>query len=162
FSITAGFIEWPHNLLNVHAFSGFVERVLPHTNLKSDLPEEIVFQGIAAAVTLIGLYFGYLLYYRNLNIVPLMKSSPYLIDIRNFFYSGWGFDYLYDAVLVRPFVWITKLNKSDIFDSIYNGIANLNIYLNRLLSVTQSGSLRWYVAGVLIGILFILTIQILL
>ena len=91
-----------------------------------------------------------------------MQQSPYLKDIRDFFFAGWGFDYLYDAILVKPYEWITRVNKSDLFDSVYNGIAQLNVRLNRLLSTTQNGSLRWYVAGVLIGILFILTLQILL
>jgi NADH-quinone oxidoreductase subunit L len=162
FSLTAGFIEWPHNLLHVQLFSHFVETVLPTAVLKDALPPEILFQTIAAVTMLLGLYAGYILYYRKPGLVPRMQRSPYLKDIRDFFFAGWGFDYLYDAVLVKPYEWITRINKSDFFDSIYNGIAQLNVRLNRLLSGTQNGSLRWYVAGVLIGILFILTLQILL
>ena len=84
------------------------------------------------------------------------------MGIRQFFFSGWGFDYLYDVVFVRPFLFITRINKADVFDKFYNGIAKANQALNRLLSVSQNGSLRWYIAGVLIGILFILALQLLL
>ena len=31
--------------------------------------------------------------------------------------------------------------------------------LNQLFSVSQNGSIRWYIAGVIIGIIFILTLQ---
>lgn len=47
----------------------------------------------------------------------------------------------------------------DVFDQLYNGIVQTNLRLSRLLSVSQNGSLRWYIVGVLIGILFIITLQ---
>ena len=90
------------------------------------------------------------------------KQQPGPVGLRNFFFAGWSFDQLYDAVFVKPFLFITRVNKADVFDQLYNGIAKANQALNRLLSVTQNGSLRWYIAGVLIGILFILTLQLLL
>ncbi|HJT75274.1 MAG TPA: hypothetical protein VJ720_14665, partial [Chitinophaga sp.] len=61
-----------------------------------------------------------------------------------------------------PFLFITRINKSDISDKLYTAIANVSMLLNRQFSVTQNGSLRWYVTGVLIGILFIITLQLLL
>ncbi len=91
---------------------------------------------------LLGLYTGYILYYRTPGLVPRMQQSPYLKDIRDFFFAGWGFDYLYDAILVKPYEWITRVNKSDLFDSVYNGIAQLNVRLNRLLS----GNTKWIAA----------------
>jgi NADH-quinone oxidoreductase subunit L len=58
---------------------------------------------------------------------------------------------LYDRLLVRPFLWIADINKKDIIDSGYTGIANLNRSLNALLSKTQTGSIRWYAMGTAIG-----------
>lgn len=81
---------------------------------------------------------------------------------RNFLFNGWGFDQLYDRLFVKPFLFITRVNKTDVFDRLYNGLAQVNLKFNRLLSVTQNGSLRWYIAGVLIGILFIITLQLVL
>ena len=156
-SITAGFIEWPHNLVHVTFFSDFVQKVLPETVLKDGVPAEIIFQGIAAVVTLAGIYFGYLLYYHSSGIK--WQQSPTFSAIRNFLFSGWRFDDFYEVAFVKPFKYITRINKSDIFDKLYNGIAKANIKLNQLLSVSQNGSLRWYAVGVLIGILFILTLQ---
>jgi NADH-quinone oxidoreductase subunit L len=161
-SVAAGFIELPHNIAHVSLFSDVVEKVLPTTVIKQELPNEFLFQAIAMAVTLFGIYTGYNLYYRNKHEVEEWKLSPTNIAIREFLYKGWMFDQLYDYVFVRPFVFITNLNKADIFDSIYKGIAAGSCKLNDWLSVSQNGSLRWYVAGVLFGILFILTLQLLL
>ena len=161
-SIIAGFIEWPHNMVHLTLFSDLVQKVLPATVLKQDVPSEAIFQAIAILITLSGIYLGYQLYYRDTRVIEQWKQMPALGSIRNFWYSGWRFDQLYDAVFVRPFVWITRLNKADFFDQLYNGIASGSRRLNQWFSFSQNGSLRWYVAGVLFGILFILTLQLIL
>lgn len=158
-SIVAGFVEWPHNMIHLTLFSDLVQRVLPAAVLKDSVPAEIIFQAIATVATLFGVYCGYALYHHNRSLITQWKLSPFMMGIRNFFYSGWAFDQVYDTLFVKPFLFITQVNKADIFDRFYNGIAKANQYLNRMLSVSQNGSLRWYIAGVLIGILFILTLQ---
>lgn len=160
-SVAAGFIEWPHNLVHFTLFSEQVQKVLPAVVLKQNLPSELIFQGIAALVTFAGLYTGYVLYYSNKEILEGWRQSAALLVIRNFLLGGWGFDDLYHALFVQPFLFITRINKKDVFDRLYNGIAQVNIHINRLLSLTQNGSLRWYIAGVLLGILFIITMQLL-
>lgn len=162
FSVAAGWIEWPHNIIHVDLFSEEVQHVLPATVLKEGLPAEIVFQLIAVVVSLIGIYSGYSLYYGQSPLLQQWKQSPTVMSVRDFFFSGWRFDQLYDALIVRPFLFITRINKSDISDKLYTAIANVSMLLNRQFSVTQNGSLRWYVTGVLIGILFIITLQLLL
>jgi len=43
--------------------------------------------------------------------------------LSRFWFSGWGFDWLYDSVIVRPYVWVARLIKDDVFDFLYAGIA---------------------------------------
>ncbi|SFD21924.1 NADH dehydrogenase subunit L [Chitinophaga sp. CF118] len=162
FSITAGWIEWPHNLLHLSLFSEHIQHVLPATILQTHLHGEIFFQLIAAIITLTGIYTGYLLYHLQPEVILQWKQRSALVEIREFFFSGWKFDQLYNNIIVKPFQFITSTNKSDAFDKIYNGIASANLHLNQLFSISQNGSLRWYVVGVLIGILFIITLQLLL
>ncbi len=161
-SIAAGFIEWPHNLIHLTAFSDFVQKVLPVTILKENVPSEFIFQLVAVIFTLLAVYCGYQLYHRNKSVIETWKQSSTVMGVRNFFFKGWGFDQLYDTVFVKPFLFITRINKADVFDKLYNGIAKANQALNRFLSVSQNGSLRWYAVGALIGLLFILTLQLLL
>jgi len=160
FSITAGFIEWPHNLLLLDLFSQHVQKILPATILKQQLPAEWLFQGIAVLITAAGIYSGYVLYYGKPGV--RWQQSPGLSAVRNFLFSGWKFDQLYDLLFVKPFVFVTRINKNDVIDRMYNGLARGSVRLNNLLSVSQNGSLRLYIAGVLVGILFIITLQLLL
>jgi NADH-quinone oxidoreductase subunit L len=161
FSVVAGYIEWPENISDIRLFSEFVQKTLPETAMKENHPSELNFQLIAAAVTLAGIYTGYVLYYRNKNIITKWKQSPVLLTIRNLLYEGWGFDKVYNVLFVKPFSFLTRINKTDVFDKFYNGIALASQHLNQLLSASQNGSLRWYVVSVLIGILFIITLQLL-
>jgi len=158
-SITAGFIEWPHNLLHVTLFSDVVQKVLPPVTEKEAVPSEFIFQLIAVATTLTGIYTGYLLYKKNTSIVERWKQVPALVELRNFFFSGWRFDQLYHTLFVRPFVFVTSLNKQDVIDKIYTGIVSMFQWLNGIFSVSQDGSVRTYVISVLIGIIFILALQ---
>jgi NADH-quinone oxidoreductase subunit L len=161
-SLLAGFIEWPHNIIHLSLFSGLVEKVLPAPLLKEGLPPEGIFQLIAAVITFLGIYAGYALYHQKNTVTGQWLQSSENAGIRNFLYNGWGFDRLYDTLFVKPFVFITAINKTDIFDKFYNGLAQSNLKLNRLLSVTQNGSLRLYIGGFIIGILFIITLQLIL
>ena len=158
-SITAGFIELPHNMGHVTFFSDLVQKVLPATVLKANIPEEIILQSVAVMVTLVGIYSGYALYYRYTSVIEQWKQSRTKMWLRNFFFIGWAFDQLYDALFVKPFVFITRINKNDVFDQLNKAIASVSQRLNQWFSVSQNGSMRWYVAGVLIGIIFILALQ---
>ena len=75
--------------------------------------------------------------------------------------SGWAFDWIYDRVLVRPFVWLARVNRDDVVDSIFDLLAWIAQGLNRLLSLTQSGRLRWYAAGLTAGAVIVLAIAVL-
>ncbi len=159
FSLVAGFIEWPHNLVHLTLFSDLLQHVLPATILKNALPEEFLFQAVAVVITLAAVYVGYAIYYKRAAWTAALQQSSFINGLRKFFYSGWGFDRLYDFLFVKPFEWIVAKSKSDVFDKIYNGIAELNLGLNRIFSFSQNGSLRWYVAGFVAGLIFILTYQ---
>lgn len=160
-SVAAGWIEWPHNLIHFTLFSDHLQQVLPAVVLKQGIPSEFIFQGIAVLATFAGLYTGYVLYYSNKMILEGWRRSAAMQAVRNFLLKGWEFDALYNTLFVQPFLFLTRINKKDVFDRLYNGIAQANISINRLLSLTQNGSLRWYIAGVLLGILFIITMQLL-
>lgn len=158
-SITAGFIEWPHNLLHVTLFSDVVQKVLPPVIEKEAVFSEAIFQLIAVVATLSGVYTGYVLYKKDTSITEHWKQTPTLVWVRNFFFNGWQFDQLYNTLFVHPFVFITRLNKLDVIDKIYAGIVSVFQSLNGIFSVSQDGSVRTYIISVLIGIIFILALQ---
>ena len=87
-SITAGFIEWPHNIMHVTLFSDLVEKVLPATVIKQNVPEEIIFQGIAAWLHCLEYtpdmlcITAYHICYRTMEAIPYYNGAPQLFSIK--------------------------------------------------------------------------------
>jgi len=162
FSLVAGFIELPHNFGHFTLFSDLMHKVLPETILRADESSEWMFQLLAALATFGGIFLGYFYYGRQPRRIENLRQNEMLAGLRRFWFSGWAFDQLYDVVLVKPFVFITRINKADVVDKLYTGIVSVTDGLYRLLSRTQSGSLRWYIMGMVIGAIVILGIQMIL
>ena len=162
FSLFAGFIELPHNFGHFRLFSDLLHRVLPETVLKVSMNAELQFQLLALLATFGGIYLAYVFYYKQPQRIEKLKQSGFVMNLYLFWFSGWGFDKLYNVLFVRPVVFIANINKNDVVDKLYQGVTFVTIRLYRSLSFTQSGSLRWYVMGLVIGAIIILSIQIML
>jgi NADH-quinone oxidoreductase subunit L len=161
FALLAGFVDLPHNFAHFTPFSNFLNNVLPETLLKANASEWF-FQLAAAAVTLAGIYLGYLLYQARPSLLSNLKQSKMVNELYNFWHSGWGFDKFYDRTFVQPTVNISRRNRNDVLDDIYTGIVSFCKRLYGALSYLQSGSLRWYVMGIVVGAIVVLSIQIIL
>lgn len=82
--------------------------------------------------------------------------------LHRFWFTQWGMDWLYDQVIVAPYVGLARLNRNDFIDSIYNGTARLALVLHGLVSDTQTGQLRWYALTMISGVLLLVSIGVLL
>ncbi|QEC52278.1 NADH dehydrogenase subunit L [Anseongella ginsenosidimutans] len=160
FSIFAGFIELPHNLGHITLFSGFLNTVLPVSHsVRESIALEWLSQGIAAILTFGGIYISWLFFIRKPQLLPGLDKSTR--GLQRLFHSGWAFDQLYGALLVRPYKWLAAINREDITDKFYTSLASFSFWLNRQFIQTQTGILRQYILGAAIGALIILTISIL-
>jgi len=156
-STFAGFIQLPHTFGHVTIFSDFLIPVLPSISLQEGFEEfEWLVQLLAAGAALSGVYVAYLFYIKRPELSDELKSSA--ADLHQFWFSGWGFDALYNFLFVRPFVFLSTINKNDIVDKLYEGIVLIAEFFHRLFSFTQSGILRWYIMGIVIGGIVLLTL----
>jgi NADH-quinone oxidoreductase subunit L len=162
FSVVAGFIELPHNFGHFTLFSDWLHGVLPSTVLQADESSEWKFQLLAFMATFSGIYLVSIFYYREPKRIERLREIPLIQSLYKFWHNGWEFDRLFDWIFVKPFVFIAQLNKRDVVDRFYDGITAGTNHLYRLLSATQTGSLRWYIMGMVIGAIIILGLQIML
>ena len=75
-----------------------------------------------------------------------------------FLRSGWGFDWVYDLVFVKPFVALTRVNKKDAVDYFYRVAAGFTRAFHYIFALTQTGRLRWYAANMAFGLVIVLLI----
>jgi NADH-quinone oxidoreductase subunit L len=152
-SILGGFIELPETMGNFHLFSNLVNNTLPVAMAHERGNLEMLFQLISAVTALTGIYVAYLIYFKK----PELSVSFSHSRLNKFFEKGWGFDILYDTLFVKPVVWLSEIDKNDLFDWLNIGLARLALLGNSLIGITQNGKLRWYLMSFVIGIVLILT-----
>lgn len=152
FSLVAGFVELPETLGNRPIFSQFMESTLPTLEyVRGNARAELVLQIMAAVVSIAGIYLAYLLFLRRRALGEGVVHSTVGALLGRFWFAGWGFDWLYEQLFVKPFVWLARVNKDDLIDAFYDGVAKLNEVLHGLLARTETGKVRWYMTGIAFG-----------
>lgn len=146
-STIAGFIELPHTMGHFTLLSDFLQPVLPAVESHGSVAMEWASQGVAAALSFLGIY-----------IIWRFLQVPFADGLKQFWKDGWGFDLAYEWMFVKPFVQLSRINKKDVVDRIYTGIAFVTKGFHRMMSATQSGLVRWYVMGIVMGAVVILSV----
>jgi NADH-quinone oxidoreductase subunit L len=108
-------------------------------------------EGIITAAFVLGLLLAYELYLKHRGATRPLTENALSRAIHEFWYADWGFDFLYDRVFVAPVVWFAQVDKRDIIDKFYDGLATLSRASYRALSATESGRMRWYAASIVGG-----------
>ena len=112
---------------------------------------DLILQGIVAIVTLIGIFLAYLVFLKRPGISLGMRMTPQGRMLNLFWFSGWGFDGLYDRILVRPFTGLARVLREDFLDFIYSAAGLVAAALHYLFSRTACGRLRIYAFGIGLG-----------
>jgi len=148
FAIVAGYLKGP--------FLAVMDSVLPRTVEAHAGLTEVSSEVVAALLFLAGVYFAWLFHLRKRSLADALVANPAAHALHEWWFAGWGFDWLYDKAFVQPFVWVSQINKGDFIDSFYTGIARLTDLSYRALSRTETGRVRWYAAAMAGGsVLFI-------
>ncbi len=158
-SAAGGFVELPSGMGGLHFFTGFMNSALPAVqSVGNRMAGESILQIITGMVSVAGIVLAWFLFLRSPRYLAILAQSRFGTLVHRLWYAGWGFDWIYDTFIVRPFVWAAKVNRDDFIDLIYLGVIWTSRGLNRSLTVTQSGKVRWYVAGIAGGAIVILGI----
>jgi NADH-quinone oxidoreductase subunit L len=151
-----GYVETPKFLGDIRLFSGFLGTALPGP-LPGRVPVELFLLIPSDLAGLAGLGLAYLAWRR------LGRSSGALVSgVRGFWQAGWGFDTLYDVLLVRPFLRLGRWARGDVVDRFYDLVAAVNRLLHRALSRWQGGLLRRYVLALALGAAVLLALVVML
>ncbi len=164
-SVVAGFLNVPETLGNLPLFSNFMHMILPPypvSPARGGRVGEAVLQVVAALVSLGGVGTAYILFRRNRQLTQAVVRTPIGQALQRFWAVGWGFDWLDNELIVLPFVWLATIDKDDIIDRVYTGIAWLVEKAHWVLGLTQTGpqregtpqrggTIRRYAVGIAIG-----------
>ena len=117
---------------------------------------------IAIATAIAGTLLATFLFLFDTKIVKSIASSSIGKLLTKFWFAAWGFDWLYDKILVKPYVFLAQILRKDPVDKTFNLIPAGVVQAYRMLSATQTGSVRWYAATIAAGVVIILAALVLL
>ena len=103
-------------------------------------------------VSLAGIALSWLLFARAPQIPATLERSPATAWIGALWRSAWGFDWIYDRLFVRPFVWLARVNRNDTIDRVFSVVPAGLRGLSAAATITQNGNLRWYAAVAATGL----------
>ncbi|MEH6551955.1 MAG: NADH-quinone oxidoreductase subunit L [Pseudomonadales bacterium] len=115
-------------------------------------------EAISVAVPLIGLALAYFLFLgKQLNVSSLVNSSIGQ-SLHRFWKSGWKMDSLYELLIEKPYQIVTTALKPEWADHFYHALVDLCQQLNRLLSESQTGLIRWNTTGMVVGLIILIAV----
>ncbi len=111
---------------------------------------------VAAVVALSGIALAALLFLGERRFVTSLANSAIGRPVSALWLNAWGFDWLYDRVFVRPFMFLVRINHRDLSDRGVGLITATLMKANALASQTQTGRLRWYAVSMAGGAVLVL------
>ncbi len=72
--------------------------------------------------------------------------------------GGWGFDTLYNGLLVRPLLALARVNRGDIADALVTAVVVPSQAAHGGLSRLQNGHVRWYAVFIVAGAILTLAV----
>jgi NADH-quinone oxidoreductase subunit L len=151
-SLVGGFVETPHSLGSVTVFSRFIGSALPAaTEAGGGGGPETALQVLAMVASLGGIGLAYLFYMPGRKIVDWLAGAAPGAALHRFWSAGWGFDWLYDGLIVQPFVALARGSRRDLLDTPYAALGQLSRWCHGVLGGSQTGQLRWYATAIAAG-----------
>ena len=163
-AVVGGFVWMPAWLGGFDPLRRLLDTALPEVDWSESLghfAESAVAAFITIAVVLSGVGLSYLLWMPWRQGTRAFAASPAVRPLAAFWLGGWGFDWLYERVFVRPVKWFAHWARHDLVDYVVGGVAWLNLAGWRTLSAGQNGRLRGYVAVAGFGVVLVLAVVVL-
>lgn len=112
----------------------------------------------SGVVAIVGILLAALLWLGKRSLVNSIASSAPGRFFSTWWFAAWGFDWLYDKVFVKPYLFVAWLLKSDPLNGLMNIPALFSRLANKGLVVSENGYLRWYVASMSLGAVVVLAL----
>ena len=153
FAIVAGFIRMPSSLGGFDPLGRVMSSVFPSdplTPMKAGalFHWALILTSSAACFAGIGLAY---IYFTRRQWSEALARLPVGRSLHRFFFAGWGFDWLYEHIFVIPLKWIAHANWRDFIDRFFVGLGDTARCSGLTLSRLQTGRVRNYAVGLVLG-----------
>ncbi len=152
----SGTPELLKTVAGTEGFYDFLHTAMPKVADKLGSAEVWGLQALYASTSALAIGLAYGLYVRRRDAIETILRVPRAASFHRVLLAGWGFDWIYATVFVRPYVWIARTNRDDVLNLWSRSVAHICQLCHQGLSLSVTGNAKWYVAGVAIGSLIAL------
>ncbi len=139
FSLIGGFIPVP------------LESVLPAARIPEDITHaKHGFEALSVTISVAGIVLAWLLFHARPQWAAILRERFGLLY--RYWKAAWGFDWLYERLFTRPYLWFVDFNRNDGFDVAIGMIPTALRAAHGQLARTQTGRVRWYAAAMGAGL----------
>ena len=133
-----------------------LDSILPQSR-HEDSAAKHTLELVSVAVSGAGILLAWLIFHRNRAWAEAVARRNVVGDaLRRLWLNAWGFDWLYDQLFRKPYLWFVRVNAKDGIDVAIGAIPVSLRAMHGALARTQSGQLRWYATGVAAGAVLVL------
>ena len=163
-ALLLGFFEMPESLGGYHAVSDFLGPVFDPATTRYEVDAvqifpssaaarqaEVMLQAVAAGLSLLGMMLAYHWFVIRPDWIQRLAASPAVNGTILFLRSGWGADAMYSRIVIQPYRALARWLRHEPVDDIVDVITGAARAAHHLLSLTQTGWLRTYAAGIVLG-----------
>jgi NADH-quinone oxidoreductase subunit L len=128
-----------------------LEAVLPQAPIAENLlHSKHTLEFISIGVSFAGIALAWFLFLKNRGVAAALKNNAIGNLLFRWWQAAFGWDWLYDRLFVKPYLFIVHVNRNDAADQAIGLIPAALLRLNARIVRTQTGQLRWY-AGVTVA-----------
>jgi NADH-quinone oxidoreductase subunit L len=160
-SIFAGLCQTPWWLGHLSLFARLLSPTLPPL-VETPGHLQNTLSLVAACVPIVGILTAWTLYLNRPTLLQGYAKIRALSSLHRFAQSCFGFDALYNFVFVKPVLYLAHVNRNDVGIAYVGAVSRVAEAAHYLLSMTQTGRVRWYAASVGIGAVLLISIGVLL
>ncbi len=162
FSIFSGFVKIPEAVAHFDPFGKFMSSALPlytYAEGRHSHAYEWAVLIISSAEAVLGIMIGYI-YIKRYEMMTAIARNNVWKKAHALLYAGFGFDWIYERVFVRPFEALARVGKNDVVDYFFAALAGICRGGNIVLSAVQTGKTRHYATAIAIGVIVLVAFAI--
>ncbi|WP_020650564.1 NADH-quinone oxidoreductase subunit L [Solimonas variicoloris] len=140
-----------------------LDAVLPQAAIPEELePMKHTLAFASVGVSFVGIFLAWFFFLQNRGLAAAIKNSAIGQLLFRWWRAAFGFDWLYDKLFVKPYLFLVHINRNDIADQAIGLLPRLTLALNARLTRTQTGQLRWYAGATAAGAVVVIAAVVLL
>jgi NADH-quinone oxidoreductase subunit L len=133
-----------------------LEGVLPAFVTTASEEDKHWVEMLAIGTGLVGLALSAFLFLGERRLATAVANSAIGQLLSRLWLNGWGFDWLYNLLFVKPYLLLAHINRHDAIDKTWGLIPRLAKMGHDSLSVSENGRIRWYTSSIALGAVLVL------